>query len=222
MSTLTSKGSKDLSPSPETPSDIVRKVRATISDPGRRGRGNRVAREAGAGTPPQELRADTDLDALLLDAYRSRRRRVDPTYDPPRAHAEVIHRARIEFQKRGLPTDRWGDYLDDLFERFPVVTRGECLVPPARVIAADGFLDRFLATLPPRKLDTARALRMLRTAGFGDLGDHLITAITIAREVRTEGAEALDDDGIPSRMRAAILWTLEHFDEIGTVTIAED
>lgn len=216
MSTLTGDGSNDLDPSSRTPSkvDIVRKVRAAVGDP-KRTTSRPGSAQVRTRTP------DGPLDLFLVDAYVNRRRRIDPSYDPPPAHVAILRRARVEFQRRGLPVDRWAAYLDDLFERFPRVTGGECHVPPARVVAADGFLDRFLASLPPRRLDVNRALRMLRTAGFDDLGDHLITAITIAREARAEGNRAPDDEGIPPRMREAIAWILSHFDEIGTVETEE-
>jgi hypothetical protein len=165
-------------------------------------------------------------DALtLLEYYTARRRSFQPGY---RGNAEALQ-YMVDLRRRLLESDigpaAWRAYMTFAFEDCPGQTGGRLKYPPPKYTTSSNTVERFLATLGTRKLDMARAQRMLRGAGFVDV--HAGVVCSMARHALsryTEGGplpEIRPEDGLPfapaaaAAYTAAVHWLLPRLREVG-------
>ena len=156
-------------------------------------------------------RRNTEDDRLFLEAYTARRRRIDPLYEPSRKDLDNMAKARRVLASRHVPKTRFREYLDFVFERFPIVTGGRAQYPPTRTIGAEGFVDRFASELPPRRLNFKRAARSLTSAGFGDVNPEVVLDL-VKRSLKAGG---VIPSGLGDRYRQAVEWLINRIDSIG-------
>jgi hypothetical protein len=160
-------------------------------------------------TPRKATPADGVEVRLLAEGYVARRRRVDPEYEPRPGDYTAFIQAHAYLKARMINPDQYGDYLDNLFERFARIANGS--IPPARMIKAEGFVEPWVCSLGRRPLNVTRARRMLVSAGFGDIDQVVVT--NIARHVAEAGGAV--PEGLKPRDREAVEWLLPRLGEVG-------
>lgn len=159
-------------------------------------------------SPRQNRRQAGDLD-YLGELYTSRRRRLEPEYNPPPGLRRDLAKLLAGLTRVRLGRKHWPLYLDFCFKAFPRFA--PLAFPPARAVAGEALLDSYLASLGRRKLDLRRAAAMLAAAGYGDL-----PAWVVADMARSEAASPGALAGIEDRRFAeAAAWLRERLDEVG-------
>lgn len=154
----------------------------------------------------------------LLALYRVRRWAIDPMWRPGHKSTSDLARAVGLLRGSSVCQARWGLYLDWLFDRMPAITNDRLAFPFTKHVCSPNQVDAYVATLGGRKLDFKRARAMLSAAGFTISGvdmDHVVGAAKAVRDGVTTlaGLEGPQAD----RLRPAVGWILERFDQIGYV-----
>ena len=170
------------------------------------GRGGRAASASRTKPTPDDL--------YLAELYTARRRRLDPMFEPTGGlRVEMIALRRL-LDLRKVGQGLWPAYMDFAFEAFPAITKGRCAWPPAKNAAAASMVESYVAELGVRKLNTKRAARMLRAAGFDDVP--LASVITVVRRAAMEGVSATKGLEAPNpRTIEAVAWLASRLHEVG-------
>lgn len=159
-------------------------------------------------------RTATPDDLYFVELYTARRRRIDPEYELSAGHRKVLGEARRKMEKHyHLSRTDWPLYLNWLFEVVRGIPGMRCAFPPVNRVGADGFLDRYVASLGRRPMDLDRAGAMLRGAGFDDVVPWVV--VSLARDASADGGNI--PDGVKPRTRAAVEWLLPRLDKVGYV-----
>lgn len=159
-------------------------------------------------------RTATPDDLYFMELYTARRRRIDPEYEPSPGHRKVLGEARRRMEKHyHLSRKDWPLYLNWLFEAVRGIPGMRCAFPPVNRVGADGFLDKYVASLGRRPMDIDHAGEMLRGAGFGDVPPWVV--VSLARDAASEGGAI--PAGIKPRTREAVEWLLPRLNRVGYV-----
>ena len=126
--------------------------------------------------------------------------------------------ARRKLTDHKVPRSKFREYLDFVFERFPLITGGRASFPPTRSVGAEGIIDRFVSELPERKLNFKRAAIMLKSGGFADVNSEVV--LSVVKTSLKAGGEV--PQGLGDRYAQAVGWLLERIETVGYADEGEE